>query len=158
VSDEIKNVFISHIHEDDALLPELKDLISQTGCEVRDGSITSSKPNEASDPEYIKYQKLGPRIQWASTLVVLVSPETHTHEWVDWEIEYAVQQGKRIVGVWDQGAQDSDLPTNLEMYADAIVGWQADRVVGAITGTINNWYMVDGNEHPARAIIRIKCS
>src|ERR1700675_3324296 len=106
MSDEIKNVFISHIHEDDALIPELKDLASKSGCEVRDAGITNSNPNEASDPDYIKYQILAPQIQWASTLVVLVSPETHSHEWVDWEIEYAMQEGKRIVGVWDQGAKD----------------------------------------------------
>lgn len=158
MSDEIKNVFISHIHEDDALVPELKDLIGRNGCDVRDGSITRSKANEASDPDYIKYQVLAPRIQWASTLVVLISPETHTHWWVDWEIDYAVQQGKRIVGVWDQGAKDCDLPANLERYADAIVGWQADRIIGAITGELNNWYTADGNERGARSIARYSCS
>ena len=34
-----KNIFISHVHEDDAFLPKLKDLISNAGMEVRDGSI-----------------------------------------------------------------------------------------------------------------------
>ena len=49
-----KNVFISHVHEDDDLLPKLKDLIGRAGMEVRDGSINSDKPNQAQSEEYIK--------------------------------------------------------------------------------------------------------
>ncbi|MEZ5829238.1 MAG: TIR domain-containing protein [Hyphomicrobiales bacterium] len=46
-------------------------------------------------------------------MVVLVSPNTHKSEWVDWEIEYAHTKcsGTRIVGVkWTHGAQGCDLP------------------------------------------------
>ncbi|MGI9102829.1 MAG: TIR domain-containing protein [Terriglobales bacterium] len=157
MADDVKNVFISHIHEDDAVLPQLKDLVCRNGCEIRDGSINSSKPNEATDEEYIKYQLLAPQIRWASTLVVLISPETCKHWWVDWEIEYAEQQGKRIVGVWDQGAKDCDIPANLDKYADAVVGWQGDRIADAVTGKLNNWYNADGQERPARAIARWSC-
>jgi hypothetical protein len=39
-----KNIFISHVHKDDDLLPKLKDLIGNAGMEVRDGSINSDKP------------------------------------------------------------------------------------------------------------------
>jgi hypothetical protein len=158
MADDVKNVFISHIHEDDAVLPELKSLVACGGCEIRDGSITSERPNDASNEEYIKYQVLAPRVQWASTLVVLVSPDTHNHWWVDWEIEYAAQQNKRIVGVWNHGAKDCDIPTNLEKYADAVVGWQADRISNAITGKLNNWYRADGTERPARQISRFSCA
>jgi hypothetical protein len=35
---ETKNVFISHVHEDDDLLPKMKDLIAREGMVVRDGS------------------------------------------------------------------------------------------------------------------------
>jgi len=50
---ETKNVFISHVHEDDKLLQDLKDLLSRNGYEIRDGSIDSSKPNEDQDDNYI---------------------------------------------------------------------------------------------------------
>ncbi|GAJ07067.1 unnamed protein product, partial [marine sediment metagenome] len=46
---DTKNIFISHVHEDDALLPDLKQLIAQAGMDVRDGSITSDKPNDAEN-------------------------------------------------------------------------------------------------------------
>ncbi len=152
-----KNVFTSHVHEDDKLLQDLKDLLAKNGYEIRDGCIDSSKPNEATSDEYIKSQILAPRIRWASTLIVLISPRTHESKWVEWEIEYAHKEGKRIVGLWVQGGQDSDIPENLDDYADAVVGWQADRLMDAVTGKINNWDGPDGQEHPPRKIPRCAC-
>lgn len=154
---DTKNVFISHVHEDDGTLQELKQLFEKNGYGIRDGSIDSSKPNEAKNPDYVKSEVLAPRILWAGTMVVLVSPQTHTSDWVEWEIEYAQKHDKRIIGVWGQGAQDSDLPENLEKYADAIVGWQADRVMDAINGKIDNWQKPDGTAWPKRDIARVKC-
>jgi hypothetical protein len=157
VSDGVKNIFISHVHEDDEIVQDLRDLLKKKGHDVRDSSIDSSKPNEAENESYIKSGILAPNIRWASTVVVLISPETHASEWVNWEIEYAENQGKRIVGVWVRGAQQADLPEALEIYADAIVGWQGDRVMDAITGTIENWIQPDGHERAARSIPRYSC-
>lgn len=135
-----KNIFISHVHEDDDLLPKLKDLISKAGMEVRDGSINSDKPNAASNEEYIKREILAPRIQWASTLAVLITHDTAQSDWVNWEIKYAVEQGKNVVGVFAQGATDADTPEELRKHGDAaVVGWQGDRVVDAINGKITGW-------------------
>lgn len=137
---DTKNIFISHVHEDDDLLPKLKDLIGRAGMEVRDGSINSEKPNEATNEEYIKQQYLQPRIDWASTLVVLITQDTAQSWWVNWEIQYAVEQGKSVVGVFAQGATDADIPEELQKCGDAaIVGWQGDRVVDAINGKIRDW-------------------
>lgn len=134
------NIFISHVHEDDALLPKLKDLISKAGMEVRDGSINSDKPNNAKDPDYIKERYLRPRIDWASTLVVLITHDTAQSEWVNWEIQYAIEQGKHVVGVFAQGATDADIPDALRTLGDAaVVGWQSERVVDAINGKINDF-------------------
>ncbi len=137
---DAKNIFISHVHEDDDLLPKLKELVGRAGMEVRDGSINSEKPNDAQNEEYIKQNYLRPRIDWASTLVVLITHDTAQSWWVNWEIKYAVEQGKNVVGVFAQGATDADIPEELQKCGDAaIVGWQADRVVDAINGKIRDW-------------------
>jgi len=142
-----KNVFISHVHEDDDLLPKLKDLIGRAGMEVRDGSISSDKPNEAKNEEYIKREILAPRMEWASTLVVLISKETADSWWVNWEIKHAVELGKTVVGVYAQGATEADLPEELRRCGDAaIVGWQGERVVDAINGKIRPWDKPDSGE------------
>ena len=137
---DIKNIFISHVHEDDDLLPDLKRLISQAGMDVRDGSINSGKPNEAQNEEYIKREILKPRIDWSSTLIVLITHDTADSWWVNWEIKYAIEQGKRVIGVYAQGATDADIPEELGKCGDAaIVGWQGQRVVDAINGDIAEW-------------------
>lgn len=154
---ETKNVFISHIHEDEARLESLKKLIQQDGFSVRDGSLTSAKPNEAKNEAYIKSSIIAPQIQWASVLIVLISPETKHSEWVRWEIEYAQQLGKRVIGVWDHGAAGSDLPEGLDKFADAIVGWQGDRVRAAIRGELNEKEGPEGATPPPRPVPRYTC-
>lgn len=135
-----KNIFISHVHEDDDLLPKLKALLAKAGMDVRDGSINSDKPNAAFNEDYIKREILAPRIQWASTLVVLITHDTAQSDWVNWEIKCAIEQGKNVVGVFAQGATDADVPEELRKNGDAaVVGWHGERVVDAITGKISGW-------------------
>jgi hypothetical protein len=157
MANEIRNVFISHIHEDDEGLTGLKELLAKSGFVIRDASITADKPNEASNPEYIKAQILAPRIQWASTLVVYVTPETRNSEWVNWEIEYAEKMGKRIVGVWAHGANEANIPKALDDYADAVVGWNSDRIIDAISGQTKEWRTSEGDIRAPRPIKRFSC-
>jgi hypothetical protein len=157
MADDVRNVFISHIHEDDHRLQPLKDLLQKAGCAVRDASIDSTSPNNATDPAYIKSSILAPGIKWAGALIVLISPGTHESDWVNWEIEYAEQQGKRIIGVWDHGAADCDVPEKLDQFADAVVGWQADRILDALDGKLNNWTTASGDVRAPRSITRHAC-
>lgn len=153
---DLANVFISHRHEDDEKLQAMSSLVGDNGFTIRDSSINSAKPNQANERDYIKFQVLAPRIQWAGVLVVLISPDTRNHEWVDWEIEYAHSLGKRIIGVWTHGSAECDLPEPLERYADAVVGWQADRIILAITGDLNNWECSDGTPREPYHLERVK--
>jgi hypothetical protein len=137
---DTKNIFISHLHEDDELIPNLKRMVVNAGMEVRDYSITDDKPNHAQDPDYIKYQILAPKIDLCSTLVVLITNDTSESDYVNFEVRYAASHGKRVVGVFGRGCTNADIPEELEKCGDAaIVGWQGDRVVDAINGNIVDW-------------------
>jgi MTH538 TIR-like domain (DUF1863) len=155
---DIKNVFISHIHEDDQLVADMKSLLAERGSTLRNASITKDRPNHARDEDYIKSSILAPGIEWAGTLVVIISPQTRDHWWVDWEIEYAKRLGRRIVGVWAHGDAECDVPDALKRYGDAVVGWQADRIHDAICGRINDWETSSGERVPAREIAHHNCS
>ncbi len=157
MSRDVANVFISHVHEDDSRLGALKSLMASSGLDVRDGSINSDKPNSANNKAYIKSAILAPRIRWAGSLVVLISPQTKQSEWVNWEIEYAQSLGKKIIGVWDHGAANCDIPDALDAYADAVVGWQGARVIDAIAGKINSWETPEGALRERRQIPRYGC-
>lgn len=158
MGDDIKNVFISHLHEDDDGLVKLKELIAKGGLTVRDASINSTNPNDAKDPDYIKSQILAPQIQWASTLLVYITPQTKDSEWVNWEIEYAEKMGKRIVGVYAHGANECDVPEALEKYADDVRGWNSAGVVDAILGKTNEWHAPSGELRDPRPIKRYGCA
>ena len=71
------NVFISHRHEDDALVGQLKNLLRRHGAEVRDSSVTTATPNRAKAESYVK-EILADRIQWAGKMIVVISPPTST--------------------------------------------------------------------------------
>jgi hypothetical protein len=158
MNDQVKHVFISHVHEDDAGLAGLKDLLSKQGMEIRDGSINAEKPNDAKSPDYIKSQILAPRIQWASVLIVYITPQTKLSEWVNWEIEYAVKLGKKVIGVWGHGDAECDLPQALNDYADAvIVGWHGPKIIEAINDSKGDWEKPDGAPAEPHKIKRHPC-
>ena len=157
MTESTKNVFISHIHEDDAGLSDLKALLSKKGVTIRDGSVNSENPNNAKSPEYIKSEKLAPQIRWASTLIVYITPETKGSDWVNWEIEYAKDQGKTIIGVWERGSSGCELPDALEQYGNAVVGWNGDRIVDAVNGDYEGFEEPDGTERGPRPIQRHPC-
>ena len=157
MTDETKNIFISHVSEDDAGLGKLKSLLKEHGMTTRDYSINADNPNNAHSEEYIKSDILAPRIRQSSTLVVYVSPETKHSEYVNWEIEYAQKQGKRIVGVWAYGEGGCEVPEALNDYADAVVGWTGNLIIDAINNNLDTWENPDGTPCTPRDITRYSC-
>jgi len=150
------NLFISHCGEHEKYIEPFKELIGSK-YNVRDSSIVESEPNNATNENYIKYSILAPKINWAGTVVVLIGPETQDRAYVNWEIEYAVKQGKRIVGVYLPGPFRYDIPEALEKYGDALVGWDIDKINPAIGGS-TRWEKSDGDLRPNSHIFRSNCS
>jgi hypothetical protein len=149
------NIFIPHYGKDEEHIPKLKKLIESKGYNISDSSIVETKPNNASNPDYIK-SLLRPKIDWAGTIIVLIGPKTHERDWVNWEIDYANKKDKRIVGVYIQGATDADLPENFKDYGDACVAWNSESLIAAIEGD-NIWHDSAGNNRPIDGSGRITC-
>ena len=95
------------------------------------------------------------RVSWAQSVVVLIGKETHARAWVNWEIEEAHRQGKRIIGVFLRGGTDADIPPALEKFAtQEIVGWNSDAIIGALNGENQPFQSADGSERPRAAAAR----
>lgn len=152
---EIKNVFVSHYHEDEESIKKLKDLLSEDYC-IKNYSVTTDKYNDAENEEYIKYKYLKPLINQSSTLICLIGPETHDSDWVDWEIREAERLGKQIIGVYIQGAKDSDVPPALNELADSIVGWNTDSIGRALNGE-SIFTSSNGDQRPSVSSGRVTC-
>ena len=149
------NLFISHNGKDRGYMEPFKEMIGPAYY-VRDSSLDESEPNNANNEQYIKYRIIAPKIDWAGTVAVLIGPKTHERDYVNWEIEYAIKHDKRIIGVFLPGAEDSDVPEGIEKYGDALVEWDADKVISAIDGD-TVWQQSDGNPRPSVSMPRGVC-
>lgn len=143
-----KHLFISHHHKDDAEVTKMTNLISSKGYDIRNSSVRMKPENQRRMDEKrvsdkVIQRTLRMKISWASTVVVLVGKDTHTRRWVNWEIDKAHQQGKRIIGVYLRGGTEADVPKSLEKYGSSIVGWNSDSIIGAIEGQ-NDFQNPDG--------------
>lgn len=151
---KIKNVFVSHFHEDEDNIKGLKELLSDAYC-IKNYSVTSDKFNNAKDENYIK-SLLRPLINQSSSLICLIGSQTHDSKWVNWEIEQAAKEGKQIIGVYTLGAKDSDIPEALEYYADSIVGWRKEKILAALKGE-NHFETANGESRPILSTICSEC-
>lgn len=145
-----RHVFISHHHADDQSVDQLTDLLNRGGNDVRNSSVRMKPANQrrmeegrVSDETIRRLLRM--KISWATTVVVLIGDNTHTRQWVNWEIEEAHRQGKRIVGVYEHGGTEAQKPAALDEYSSAIVAWNTDSIVSAIEGTSNEFQNSDGS-------------
>lgn len=151
---KVSNIFVSHYHTDAKYIEKLKGLLGKKNNEARDSSIYEAKAkNNANNSDYIK-SLIRPQIDWAGTVVVLVGKKTNESDWVNWEIEYAAQKGKRIVGVFLQGAKDSDLPQGIIDHGDALAAWNSDKINQAVNGK-DIWEDSDGKGR-TESLVKIK--
>lgn len=144
-----KNVFISHHHKDDAEVTKLTSLLKRSGVNVRNSSIRAKPSNQARlDRGEVKDETirrlLRMRISWAGSVIVLIGKNTHSRQWVNWEIEQANKQGKRIIGVYARGGTEADIPPSFEEYGSKLVAWNADSIIDAIEGTDSPFQSSDG--------------
>jgi len=141
MSDQTKrrHLFISHHHQDDNEVTKLTTLLTSKGYDIRNSSVRMKPENkrrmdEKRVSERVIERILRMKISWASTVVVLIGKDTHARPWVNWEIDKANEQGKRIIGVYVRGGTEADIPPSLEKYASAIVAWNTESIINAIDG------------------------
>ena len=158
-----KNVFISHHHKDDKSVTDFTNLLAGKDYNIRNSSIRVNEKNKdrlekKQIPRKILERLLTMKMKWAGTVVVLIGSQTHSREWVNWEIEQAAKQGKRIIGVFMHGGKDADIPENLEKFGDGLVGWNSEKIIGALEGKDVGWCNSSGQPRtPVNNVKRIGC-
>lgn len=162
MSSNRRHLFISHHHKDDAEVSKLTNLLTGKGIDVRNSSVRMKPENQRRmdekrvNPKVIE-RILSMKISWASTVIVLIGKDTHKRPWVNWEIDKANEQGKRIVGVYLRGGTEADVPPSLEKYASAIVGWNTDSIMSAIDGNNSFQNPDSSNRLPPNSGKSVEC-
>ena len=131
---EAHNIFISHYGRDDEHVQSLKERLRNQGRTVRNFSVDSTNHKDGRKPSDAVVQRLlRMRIKWSSTFICLIGPETHTRKWVNYEIRMAHLLGKRIVGVYTHGSNNSvELPEAYKKYGSPPIGWNSIDKLGEI--------------------------
>jgi hypothetical protein len=158
-----RHLFISHHHADDEHVEGMSRLLRTAGYDIRNSSIRAKPANQrrldrGEVNEEVIRRLLRMKISWASRVVVLIGKHTHERPWVEWEIEQAHQQGKRIVGVFTHGGTDADVPPALEKYGSAICCWRSNSIMQAIDGEENPFEDSSGSPRPAtHSGVSVRC-
>lgn len=158
-----KNVFISHHHKDDKSVTDFTKLLAGKDYSIRNSSIRVNEKNKDrlekdQIPRKTLERLLSMKMKWAGTVVVLIGAKTHSREWVNWEIEEAAKQGKKIIGVFMHGGKDADIPENLEKFGDGLVGWNSEKIIDALEGKDVGWCNSSGQPRtPVNNVKRIGC-
>lgn len=155
------NIFISHYGKDDEHVQSLKNRLKVQGYDVRNFSVDSTNHKDGRKPsDAVVERLLRMRIRWSKTFICLIGPKTHTREWVNDEIKWAHEQGKRIVGIYTHGNKDkATLPNAFKEIQANAIGWNSIDKLGAIIEGDNFPYEnPDGTQsNPIYPITRITC-
>jgi hypothetical protein len=151
-----KRIFVSHYNKDnDRVKTLLRKLSERPYFKFKSSTIDEKKVVKSTNEKIIR-KKLGNKIKFADTFIVAIGRETHKREWVNWEIEEAVRSEKNIVGVYLHGERDSIIPEGVEVFGNALVGWNnIDKIVEAIRGE-KHWNPTRGSKI-AMKDVRAKC-
>lgn len=157
---KMNNVFISHYGKDDDHVQRLKQRLKDSGYNIRNSSIDSTKyrPTRPSDAVVARYLRKG--ISWAGTFICLIGEKTHTRPWVNYEIRQAHLQGKQIVGIYKYGCANSvELPEAFKRYGGPTIGWNSLDKLGKIMSgeSIPTENPSSNSREPIYNIIRIQC-
>jgi len=158
--DKTHNIFISHYGKDDKYVQRLKQRLKDQGNDIRNSSIDSTKYQSKRPSDRVLERLLRMRINWAGTFICLIGPRTHTRHWVDYEIEQAHRQGKRIVGIFRHGYNnEATLPEHFKKYGGPLIGWNSlDKLEDAMEGKDIPAENPDGTSRaPIYQITRVKC-
>ena len=117
-----RNVFISFAYEDHDKVNLLRAHAKNENSPIEFNDWSVSEPINSERALYIK-QKIAERIALSSVTVVYLSNATPNSQWVGWEIEESVRQGKHVIGVYPQDSKPKSIPGPIKTHNIKCVPW-----------------------------------
>lgn len=92
-------------------------------------SVQLSKPLDVNSKRELR-DKLRNRISLCSCVIILSGMYVSYSEWIDYEIDTAIELGKPIIGIRPRGQER--IPSKVSNNADIMVGWSSSSVAQAV--------------------------
>ena len=122
-----KRVFMSFIEEDKARVWGLRLLAGNPSYDLDFYDESLRTPIDSFNAAYIK-AKIRAKIDRASVTVCLISEQTHSSRWVDWELEETDRQRKPIIAMALKGVAEAVLPALIKKKQLYFYGWDPEKL------------------------------
>lgn len=124
------HILISHSWDYSSDYETIKDWLKSAGYfEWTDYSVPLTKPLDVHGKRELM-EKLRNRISLCSCVIILSGMYVSYSEWIDYEIDTALELGKPIIGIKPRGQER--IPLKVSNNADVMVGWNSSSVVEAV--------------------------
>lgn len=126
-----RHVFLSFVEEDLTRVHLFRGQAKNQNSDLEFDDYSVKVPINSSNAAYIKTQ-ISAKIRVASVTIVLLGPTTHTSVWVTWEINKAVELGKKVFGVRLYNDKICPIPSALTSAGGKVLGWDISAIVKEI--------------------------
>lgn len=124
------HILISHSWDYSSDYETIKSwLNSASYFDWTDYSVPLTNPLDVHSKRELK-EKLRKRISLCSCVIILSGMYVSYSEWIDYEIDTAIELGKPIIGIKPRGQER--IPSKVSNNADVMVGWNSSSVVDAV--------------------------
>ena len=117
-----RNTFLSFDYDDIDEVNLLRAHAKNEKSEIEFIDRSVKDPINSERAEYIK-QKITERIRQCSQTVVYITDNTHSSDWVKWEVEKSLQLGKGVIAVHKGDAPPSNIPSCITDNGIKVVAW-----------------------------------
>lgn len=118
-----RNVFVSFVIEDEGMI---RLLIHQAKDERFPFEFNDYSVKEPFD--YKWKQQVRERISLTSAVIIAIGRNTYQSEAVEWEIDEAYQQGKKMIGIRLHREYNDILPDPIIDYGIKVIYWDTQRI------------------------------
>ena len=127
-----KHVFLSFVAEDLDRVNLFRGQARNKNSSLSFDDYSVRVPYTSTNADYIRSQ-IRAKIRQASVLICLIGKTTHTSPWVQWEINTAATEGKRLLGVrLHSGALGEATPASMVNHRARVLNWDIDAIVREI--------------------------
>jgi len=125
------NVFLSFDGDDLDLANGLRGQLANEDTDLNFQDWSVKEPYNSDKAEYIK-ARIRERIRRSSVVLVLLTEHSAQSHWVEWEINEAVRQGKRVIGMHTHANPPSHLPAPFVEHGLRVIPWSHENIMQAL--------------------------
>jgi MTH538 TIR-like domain (DUF1863) len=122
-----KRVFLSFIEEDKQRVAGLRLLAANPDYDLEFYDESLRVPIDSFNAAYIK-AKIRARIERTTVTVCLISEDTHSSAWVDWELDESDKKRNTIIAMALKGVDRAVLPKLIKEKGLYFYGWDPERL------------------------------